>query len=410
MSGLPGLAEATWLVQPETQRVLTALTAAGFSARAVGGCVRNGLLGLPVTDIDIATTALPSETQAVVQAAGMAAVPTGIEHGTITVIANHVPFEVTTLRKDVATDGRRAVVAFTKDWAEDAARRDFTMNVLYCGAEGTVYDPLGFYGDVLAGKVRFIGDPQVRIHEDYLRILRFFRFHATFGAGALDAEGALACVRARDGLRKLSAERVGGEMLKLLVAPRAVAGIEAMFDLGLLADVIGGVPCLARLARLAAIEQSLPFKPGAALRLAALGVHTEEDAARLGGRLRLSSEQQAVLNLAASRDWRLSAVSSPQQARVTLYHLGHTAMRQRILLDWAAAGDPPDNARWRRLWTLAAQYPVPRLPIAGRDLLALGLAAGPKVGELLRRLEKHWIESDFTADAEALKAEALRHL
>ena len=450
---LPSLAGAEWLVRPETQRVLTALTAAGFSARAVGGCVRNALMGLPVTDIDIATTALPEQTMAVARAAGMAAVPTGIEHGTVTVVCSHVPFEVTTLRRDIATDGRRAVVAFTNDWAEDAERRDFTMNALYCAGDGTVFDPLGGFADLDARRVRFIGDPAARIREDYLRILRFFRFHATYGVSGLDAAGARACVHLRAGLRQLSAERVGAEMMKLLVAPRAVDGLTAMFDFGLLVDVLGGVPRLARFTRLVEIEVAItiaglsrptptlilppqgrgdasadrspaldsgvpsPLKgegqdgggagkplPDAALRLAALAVHGPEDAARLGGLLRLSREQQAVLEALTAMTWRLDAAATEHAAPVALYRLGAAGYQQRVLMDWAGSGARADDAKWLNLWTLPARLRVPVFPLQGRDLTALGVAPGPQIGELLRRLEQRWIDDGFTTSADELRA------
>ena len=314
MSGqsLPSLVGAEWLAKPQTQRVFAALTVAGHGARAVGGCVRNSLMGLAVTDIDIATTALPAETAAAAKAAGFAAIPTGIEHGTITVVADHLPYEVTTLRRDVATDGRRAVVAFTQDWSEDARRRDFTMNALYCAADGTVFDPLGGYGDLKARRVRFIGDPSERIREDYLRILRFFRFHATYSAGALDADGARACVRLRDGLRQLSAERIGAETMRLLVAPRAVEAVTEMFELGLLVDVLASAPRMLRFSRLVALERDCAATADAALRLKALAVHVTEDAARLTERLRLSSGQKAVLALTGPR---LGTLTHVQDAR-----------------------------------------------------------------------------------------------
>ena len=211
----------------ETQAVLAALRRAGHEGRIVGGAVRNALMGKPVADIDIATPATPEQVMRAATAAGLHVIPTGLQHGTVTVVANHVPHEVTTLRRDVATDGRHATVAFTQDWAADAARRDFTINALYCDADGTVHDPLGGYPDLVARRVRFIGSADQRIAEDYLRILRFFRFHAEYASGPLDAGGLAACVRGRDGLARLSAERIRAEMLKLILAPGALAALEA---------------------------------------------------------------------------------------------------------------------------------------------------------------------------------------
>jgi poly(A) polymerase len=201
----PSLKDAEWLKRPETKRVFAALSADGVETRAVGGAVRNTLLGLPVTEIDLATTALPEQVMALARKAGLKAIPTGIEHGTVTVVVDGAPFEVTTLRRDVETYGRHATVAFTEDWEEDARRRDFTLNALYAGSDGTVFDPLGGYADLVAGRVRFIGEAEARIKEDYLRILRFFRFNAYYGKGPLDPEGLQASVRLRAGLDQLSA-------------------------------------------------------------------------------------------------------------------------------------------------------------------------------------------------------------
>lgn len=399
MSTLPSLAGAEWLSRRTTQAVFAALRAAGHEARAVGGCVRNGLMGLPVADIDIATTALPDETITAAKASGMAAIPTGKEHGTITVVTEGAPYEVTTLRRDVSTDGRRAVVAYTRDWTEDAGRRDFTMNALYCGADGTVFDPLGGLPDLEARQVLFIGSPEARIREDYLRILRFFRFHAQYGVGGLDQAGARACVRLRGGLGQLSAERVGAEMLKLLGAPFAVTAVGEMFDLGLLVDVLAAAPRPYRFARLVALETV----PDAALRLAALAVHVEEDAGRLAERLRLSGAQRAVLELTALP---LSGNATVREARLALHRLGPDDYRRRVLLDWAGSQAALDDGHWRGLLALPERAPVPPFPIAGRDLVRLGLPPGPKVGEVMRALETEWIASDFVASREALLARA----
>ncbi|MBN9263737.1 MAG: CCA tRNA nucleotidyltransferase, partial [Hyphomicrobium sp.] len=236
------LAGAPWLERPETRAVLSALAAAGHEARIVGGTVRNALLGEPVTDVDIATTATPDETMAAARAAGLDAIPTGVSHGTVTIVAHHVPFEVTTLREDVETFGRHARVAFTADWAADARRRDFTINALYCDANGTISDPLGGLADLAARRVRFIGDARERIREDALRILRFFRFHARYSAEAIDAEGLAACAAERHLLAKLSAERVRAELLKLLDAPGAARAIAVMAAYGFIVEILGRAP------------------------------------------------------------------------------------------------------------------------------------------------------------------------
>ena len=299
-SAPPSLKDAEWLKRPETARVFAALEESGVETRAVGGAVRDTLLGLPVSEIDLATTARPDQVMALARTAGLKAVPTGIEHGTVTVIANGVPFEVTTLRRDVETFGRHATIAFTEDWEEDARRRDFTLNALYAGSDGAVFDPLGGYADLVAGRVRFIGDAEARIKEDYLRILRFFRFNAYYGKGPFDPEGLQAAVRLRAGLDQLSAERVAAEFRRLLVAPQAMRAVEALFDYGLLSGLLGSVPRLERFKRLIAIEEMLGLVPDAMVRLAALAVFVEEDAERLAARLRLSNAEQAVLALGAA--------------------------------------------------------------------------------------------------------------
>jgi len=255
----------------------------------VGGASCKTKLGLPVTEIDIATTAEPERVMALAEEAGLKAVPTGIDHGTVTVIANGQPFEVTTLRRDVETFGRHAKIAYTTSWEEDAKRRDFTLNALYADRDGKVFDPLGGYDDLAAGRVRFIGDAEARIKEDFLRILRFFRFHAYYGKGDMDAAGLDAAVKLRAGLEQLSAERVAGELRRILVAPQAARTVDALYDYGLLTGVLGGVPRLGRFERLVAIGAANALAPDASLRLAALAVFVEEDVARLAERLRLSN-------------------------------------------------------------------------------------------------------------------------
>ena len=300
-SEAPSLAGAEWLKRRETSAVFGALQGDSLETRAVGGAVRNALLGLPVTEIDLATTAEPEQVMALAEEAGLKAVPTGIDHGTVTVIADGLPFEVTTLRRDVETFGRHAKIAYTTSWEEDAKRRDFTLNALYADRDGKVFDPLGGYDDLAAGRVRFIGDAEARIKEDFLRILRFFRFHAYYGKGDMDAAGLKAAVKLRAGIEQLSAERVAGELRRILIAPQAACAVEALYDYGLLSGVLGGVPRLGRFERLVAIEAANALAPDASLRLAALAVFVEEDVARLAERLRLSNAEQAVLALGAEK-------------------------------------------------------------------------------------------------------------
>ena len=384
--------------------MFAALAARGHAARAVGGAVRNALAGRPVADVDIATDARPEDVMRAAEAAGLKAVPTGLAHGTVTVVAGERPYEITTLREDVETHGRHATVAFTDDWAEDARRRDFTLNALYCGADGTLFDPLGGYPDLAARRVRFIGDASQRIREDYLRILRFFRLTADFAEGPADAEGLAACVRERAGLAILSAERVRVEFLRLLAAPRGAEIAALMQDYGLLPSVLGAAPRPTLLARLAAIEAALGLAPDAVLRLAALAVEIPEDAERLRDRLRLSNDETAKLTRAAGRGADIGPSGPETHARAFLYRHGAAAYRERVLLDWTRSGAPPHSEAWRRRFDLPKHWQPPCFPLTGADVLAQGIPAGRRVGEILRGLEEWWIAGHFAADESGLRA------
>jgi poly(A) polymerase len=399
----PRLADAEWLVRDETRAVFAALAAAGFTTRVVGGAVRNALLGRPVVDIDMATTARPEAIMAAARAAGLGVVPSGIDHGTVTLLVNRSAYEVTTLREDVETHGRRARVVFTDDWAADARRRDFTINALYCSADGEVLDPLGGYADLAARRVRFIGMAGDRIGEDYLRILRFFRFTAEYAVGPPDGEGLAACVAGRDGLARLSAERLRQEMFRLLVAPRGPELVGWMLAYGLIVSVLALAPRPTLLARIAELEHALGFAPDAIVRLAALGVEVGEDADRLRERLRLSNAEHARLRDAANPLPEVGPSASEAAAKACVYRAGENAYRQRVLLAWARSGAPASSAAWRDRILLPARWRTPRLPLGGEDVLALGVPAGPRVGALLRALEDWWIAGAFAADEGALR-------
>jgi tRNA nucleotidyltransferase/poly(A) polymerase len=400
----PSLKGAPWLERAETKAVFDALSADGHEVRAVGGAVRNTLLGLPVTEIDLATTAVPEMVMALAAKAGLKPVPTGIDHGTVTVVAAGVPYEVTTLRRDVETFGRHAKIAFTTDWAEDARRRDFTLNALYADRHGRLFDPLGGLADLLAGRVRFIGDAEERIKEDYLRILRFFRFNAYYGKAPLDAAGLEAAVKLRAGLAQLSAERVGAELRRILADPRAAGAIEALYDYGLLTALLGGVPRLGHLVRLIEIEQGLELEPNAALRLGALAVFVEEDAARLTERFRLSNAEQAVLMLAAQASFALPP--DEETAKAALYRLGEGAFRSSVLIAWARSGASPHDPEWTRMLALPRRWTAPAFPLRGADIVALGEGRGPAIGDILRQLEEEWIAGGFALDRQQLLAKA----
>ncbi|WP_319775413.1 CCA tRNA nucleotidyltransferase [Breoghania sp.] len=391
------LSDAPWLVNASVRSVFEAIAVEGDAARVVGGAVRNALLGEPVGDIDIATTAEPVTVAARARAAGLKAIPTGIDHGTITVVSDGIPYEVTTLREDVETFGRHAVVRFSRDWAADAARRDFTMNALYVDPDGAIHDPTGVgHADCLARRVRFIGDPGARIAEDYLRILRFFRFHAHYGSGAIDEAGLSAVIAARDGLRKLSAERIGHEMLKILPAPHAVETVEAMAETGIIEIVAGGVMRLEDFAHLDHLTEFAPEARDAVLRLAALTCFVEEDVERLSDRLRLSNAQQKRMADALAASHGFSAVLDDLAVREKLYRLGHHTAIDAALLAWCRDEAGPEDQGWRRLVITLRNADMPAFPVAGRDLLALGMKPGPQVGEQLRAIEAHWISSGFT--------------
>ncbi len=392
------LMDSEWLKAGSTQAVLAALSADGHTARVVGGAVRDALLGRAVRDIDIATNATPVDVLALAAAANLKALPTGLEHGTVTVIANDRSYQVTTLRRDVETDGRHAKVAFTTDWAADASRRDFTINALYCDADGTLFDPLAAHADLTAGRVRFVGDASQRIAEDSLRILRFFRFSAEYAAGTPDGSGLAACVAGRAGLGQLSAERVRDELLKLLAASGAAAVVRVMYEHGLIQAVLGAAPQLRLFEPLVAIETGLRLEPDSALRLCALAVAVDEDVDRMSERFKLSNNERGVLAANIWRDVaRLRSIDTAQ-ARRELYFRGNAGMRAAVTMAWAASGKPIDDQRWRVLLEMAVGGVPPRFPIAGKDVLALGIAPGPQVGGLLRELEDWWIASGFSDD------------
>ncbi len=401
------LGEAPWLKHGEVARLLAVLNRDGEEARVVGGAVRNELLHLPVGEIDVATTAVPEEVVRRVDAAGWKAIPTGIEHGTITVVIDGKPFEVTTLRQDVETYGRKAKVSFGRDWGADAERRDFTINALSAAADGTVYDYGGGIADIAARRVRFIGDPAKRIAEDYLRILRFFRFHAWYGEGALDAAGLHACIVARGGLEMLSRERVRMELLKLLLAPHATPMLAVMTETGILGTVLGGVPLLASFENMVKVEAAAGLEADAVRRLGALGVAVREDAERLAQRLRLSNAEAERL-MALDYWWRVSPAAGEQAARALLYHLGPQSFADRALLAWSRSDAGAANDAWRGLADLPRHWKAPVFPLKAADFLRRGVAAGPRMGEALRAAEAAWIAADFPADRAAIEAIADR--
>jgi poly(A) polymerase len=401
MSGERRLDDAPWLSAGPARRVLELLNADGEEARVVGGAVRNALLDRPIGDVDIATTAVPEEVVRRAKAAGIKSVPTGIEHGTVTLVVDAKPFEVTTLREDTETFGRRAKVAFGRDWMRDAERRDFTINGLSVDADGRVHDYVGGLEDIAARRVRFIGEPERRIAEDYLRILRFFRIHAAYGTGEPDRAGYLACIGGRAGLANLSAERIRVEILKLMVAGGAAGSVSAMVDGGLLLPIFGGVAYRGPFAALISIEQALGLAPDPIRRLGALAVAVTEDARRVASRLRLTNAETRALDSMGHRWWRLDGMDETR-ARRRLYRLGEERYRDRLLLAWARSGAPSDNTSWRDLASLPARWTAPKFPLRAADFLAHGLAQGPELGQALALAEDAWLAAEFPLDQPSL--------
>jgi poly(A) polymerase len=398
-----------WPFAAELARLLDVLDRDGEETRVVGGAVRNALIDMPIHEVDVATTAVPEEVVRRVKAAGFKAVPTGIEHGTVTVVIGKHPFEVTTLRTDVETYGRHAKVAFGRDWSDDAARRDFTINALSVTRDGAVYDYTGGLADLAVRRVRFIGDAGQRIAEDYLRILRFFRFHAAYGPGGHpDPEGLAACIAGRDGLDQLSRERVRMEMMKLLVATHAVPTLVVMADAGLALRILGSVTYLASFVNLAKSEAAIGAKPCPVRRLGALAVSVTEDAERLWQKLRLTNNEHARLASMADGWRRISPGAGEGGARALLYRLGPDAFTDHALLGWARSAAPAGDKDWLGLATLPQRWTAPVFPLKAADFIKRGLGKGPALGVALCAAEEAWMAAGFPSDAAELSAIADR--
>jgi len=384
-----------WLAEPAVRRLLAALSAAGIEARFVGGCVRDTLLGLEIGDIDLATPAPPDAVMAALKRAKIKAIPTGLAHGTVTAVIPPRHFEITTLRRDVETDGRHAKVAFGADWDEDAARRDFTINAIYLTPDGTIIDPVGGQADLAARRVRFVGDAATRIAEDVLRILRYYRFEARFGAGEGDAAARAACRAAASKLPNLSAERVWRELSRLLGGPDPVRALTLMEQDGVFTAIL---PEATRLDRL---EKLVPLSEDPLPRLAALTDVDADGARTVAERLRLSNaERDRLAGLA--KPWPLDPDGDPKAHRLALYRLGRD--RYADLARLAAADGRMPPPRLQNLLEFAATWPIPRFPLRGADIAALGIAPGPRTGELLAEIRRWWEEGDFAANRAACLA------
>lgn len=394
------LARAAWLNEADTRAVMEALAAKGGAARFVGGAVRNALMGEPVSDIDIAATETPEAAKALLEAKGIKVVPTGIDHGTITAVTPTRHFEITTLRVDVKTDGRRADVAFTEDWAADAGRRDFTMNALYCDADGTIHDPLGGLADLKARRVRFIGDAHQRIREDYLRILRFFRLHAWYGKGEPDEAGLRACAEEREGLRQLSGERIRDELLKTSSADNAAAAFRQMAAAGILQIVLPEASRLDRFEKLVEIETQQLFvqKADPILRLGAMLDLDRAGVDALAARLKLSNRDRDRLAAMLTDATKIVCYLSMREVRRALYLMGLQLFKDRVSLGWAEDRRGHNAFQWRAMLAMADSWEKPVLPLTGEMIKAAGVPEGPQIGRIRDEVEEWWIDSDFIDD------------
>jgi poly(A) polymerase len=393
-------AHFSWVRDTPVQRVLRALEAAEENCvRFVGGCVRDSLLGEAPKDIDLATMLTPDRVISALKSGGLGVAPTGIDHGTVTAIADNKGIEVTTLRADVSTDGRRATVAFTRDWTVDARRRDFTVNALYVTPSLTLFDAVGGMADLNERRIRFIGDAEDRIREDYLRILRFFRFSARFSA-TFDATGLAACTALKDGLRRLSAERIGDETMKLLSLPAPQAAVSVMAASGVLAEVWPATPEIETLARLKTLDPSAPAPIGLAALFGSAGEGVD-------AKLRLSNAQSARRRSALINAALVDPALDERTARALLYRMGAAAWDDACILAEAKflAGSetpPPRHAAFERLRALPQRWTPPRLPFSGKDALAAGISEGPAVAAVIKAAEARWIGEDFPSRARAM--------
>ncbi|MDR3497623.1 MAG: CCA tRNA nucleotidyltransferase [Parvibaculum sp.] len=396
MSTAKELARAEWLNHADTRAVMEAL---GNSARFVGGAVRNELLGEPVSDIDIATSETPQRATELLAAKGIRVVPTGIDHGTVTAVTPSRHFEITTLRVDVKTDGRHADVAFTGDWVEDAKRRDFTINALYADADGTVHDPLGTgREDLKAGRVRFIGEAEARIREDYLRILRFFRFHAWYGKGEPDSEGLKAVAALRDGLRQLSGERIRDELLKIAAADNAGPAFRQMAAVGILSIVLPEASRLDRFEKLVDIEANQLFTSTPLLRLASALDLDANGVEALAGGLKLSNKDRERIEKMLTDKTKIVAYLSIREVRKALYLMGVELFKDRVMLGWAEDRKGHNTFQWRAMLAMADSWVRPDFPLTGQMIMAAGVPEGPEIGRVRREVEEWWIDADFTDD------------
>ena len=382
---------------PETTPLINALTVDGAKVRFVGGCVRDFILGEVAKDIDLATDAHPEKIMALLEKAKIRAIPSGIDHGTVTAVISKKKFEITTLRRDIDTDGRHAIVEFGSDWMEDAARRDFTFNAMSMTPDGTLHDPFNGKEDLLEGRVRFVGDAPQRVREDVLRILRWFRFFAYYGKAPVDEAALSACKGFAFRLPDLSGERVRRELLLLLEAPHPLPSLKLMIQTNVIDAVLGRGYSTNLLNGLCQIERELQLQPDPVLRLAAL-IGTHSAAAPVAGRLHLSNFDRNRLNCALAPEPVLAAKASREEQRITIYKYSAEQLQDRVLLAWSAA---PAEVNWKEWLQELKTFMTPKFPLNGKDLTTFGIAEGPLIGDLLRQVEDWWISKAFEPDRNA---------
>lgn len=403
-----------WMQAPETVAVIRALTAEGGDVRFVGGCVRDSFARRPIGDIDLATPMKPETVIALLEKAGLRAIPTGIEHGTVTALSGDRHYEITTLRVDVETDGRHAKVAFTDDWIADAARRDFTINAMSCSVDGAIYDPFNGLDDLGHGRVRFVGIARERIAEDVLRLLRFFRVYATYGAPPADIDALAACRAMASELPKLSGERVRAELLRILLAPNADEAIVMMRGQGVFDHLLPQATNIGRLRMMAWLDSRAirlsNISPEPIRRLAALLDTNRAGAEAIAERLRLSVAEREHLVALAEPSTDIAPGIPDAAFRRLLHKVGAERVRDQALMLWAQrlsiAPHLPreDSHAWQQLLSQTASWQSIEFPLKGRDVLAAGIAPGPDVGEILARAETWWADGDFRADRDACLA------
>jgi poly(A) polymerase len=396
----PSLAKHNLLTDPALRRVWSVLEAAlPGGTRLVGGCVRDAVLGRVASDVDLSTKLLPDAVVKLCADAGISTIPTGIAHGTVTAIVERKPFEITTLRKDIATDGRRAEVAFTDDWHEDAYRRDFTMNALYCDIDGTIFDPTGQgVADARAGQLVFVGEPDRRITEDYLRILRYFRFAARFNKGALEGPALDACARHAGAIQTLSVERVWSELKKILAATDPRQAVKAMASAGVLAVVLPEATGIGTFNALVELETSAFLDGDPLQRLMALLPRDVGVVAALATRLKLSGVDATRLTDWAKDTTRMVSYLSAREVRQALYRMGNATYLDRVRLCWAADPAPRRTTQWRTMLAFEGGFVAPTFPVSGSQVIAAGATPGPAVGAILAEVERWWVENDFIDD------------